>query len=365
MANGQPGLSPLQQFISQYMETAQFIEQQRQAGVQEATVQRQIENQELEMFAGMLPQIREPEQRAAFLDLAIQRNPAAATTLQALSAAVPVSLETRMAEAGDFLTKNDFVDALQTSLGLELTAEQLATLDQREAEMHQQNQQFLAGLAQERELSTANLGLQERELEQTGRLGFGRLGLERELGLGQLSLGQFEAINRFNLGTLDAHVRGGTFPELMRAEQQREINSLREQLDAPGSMLMHPARRQAIDREISYREQAMQRFDDLWNANLANLIGASAAGEFGQLTLAQVVQAREAARRQYDESKDEGSRDEARAVLNKLNTLLNQAGFAQPMLEERGGFGGGVDFFQHMLFGTPRDSRAVPPGGTP
>lgn len=362
MANGQPGLSPLQQFIGQYMETSQFLEQQRQAAMQEAAVQRQIENQELEMFAGLLPQVQQPEQRAALADLFIQRNPQAATTIQAMNAAVPVSIATRLALAGGTLDVPEFASALRAQLGQELTANEAAVFGQREAEIENQNQQFLADLANRQGEFSANLGLQNRRLDLEGQLGFGqlgvqqgRLGLDTELGRADVGLRQQGLTNQLNLGMLDANVRSGTFSEIMRAEQSRAIAGLQEQLNQP---LIHPARRQAIQQEINDRTATMGRMDELWKAHLSDLVGAQAATELGGMNLAQLFNAAEVAQRQVDEATDTGTRTTAIARLNVINTLINQAQNiqTQPLLQP---------YNPPLLpFGWGNRSR-VQPGGTP
>lgn len=364
MANGQPGLSPLQQFIGQYMETAQFLEQQRQAAAQEFAQARMQENQELEMFAGMLPSVPEPEQRAALADIFKKRNPQAAITIDALNAAVPVSIRTRLEMAAPTLDVPEFASALRAQLGQELTANEAAQFSQREAEIENQNAQFFAELNQRQNQFSASLGLQERELDLQGQLGFGNLGvaqgrlaLEGELGRGNLALGQFEAQNRRDLGMMDANVRGGTFPELMRAEQSRAIAGLQAQLN---EALIHPARRQAIQQEIADRQATMRRMDELWKANLANLVGAQAAQELGGMNLAQLFNAAEVAQRQVDEASDTGTREAAIARLNVINTLINQAQSIQPqpLLRPHNPW--------FLPFGWGNGTRVAPaPGGTP
>ena len=361
MANGQGGLSPLQQFIAQYMETNQFLESQRQAMAQEQAVLRQQENQDIEMFAGLLQQIAEPEQRSALADVFIQRNPQAEPSIRALEQSVPISIATRTALAGGDVDPADFVQGLRIGMGVEMTDEAARNLEQRIRESQQQNSQFLAELAERQRTTDINAALGFSELESRHALGMGQLGLgqqqlslDTELGRADVGLRQQQITNQLNLGMLDANVRGMTFPQLLKAEHSREITALEDELRKP----LHPARKQALQQQIADRREAMARMDELWAAQLANLVGVSSAGEVESMSIGQLLDDAATARAQIEAGGSRGQKEAAIAVGNLITELLNQrvrAGILPQVLQPQLEYSPG-------LFGIGGGARVVQPG---
>ena len=91
MPTGAQGQTPLQQFIENFMQMAQFRQAEQQFGARQVLAQRDAENAEINQFAALAPFVSSPEERATLSQFFAGRNPDMADTFVALSAAIPIS----------------------------------------------------------------------------------------------------------------------------------------------------------------------------------------------------------------------------------------------------------------------------------
>lgn len=359
MANG---VDPLQQFIQNHMGFQQFMEGQRQFGMQVALQQREMENAEIQQFAALAPFIEQPEQRASLAEYFASRNPQMAETFGALASTIPISEQvyrsrligqgyqnldpTEVASMGisgmsrgqaavSGATAGRSAEDLQTGMrigeGQELSAGQT-----------QQNEQFIRSFFEGQRQFGIEADQRNRQLGQTDR---------------QLGIAEFEAAQRGELGRLSTMFGAGFGGHVLRGEHSQQLREVENELQIQG---LSPERRAALQTRRSELQNAIRQMDNWIAAQMAPRGGAGGAGGAGGMDLNQIIQATETALTQVNEASSPGEREVAIQNFNAMRALLGQAGIQGSMLQqEQGSLLNPLNWWDRML-GRPGSAVAIP-----
>lgn len=357
MANG---VDPIQQFIQNHMGFQQFMEGQRQFGMQQALQQRQLENQEMNQFAALAPFVEQPEQRAALAEYFATRNPEMAETFGALAQSIPISEQVYRSQlireglgtvdsgevASGALTGMNRGQAAVSgavagrSPGDIVAGQRIGEGQELSAGQEQQNQQFIASFLQgQREFETT-AGQRDRQLNQGDR---------------QLGIEEFRTAQQGELGRLSTMFGAGFGGHVLRGEHSQQLVEVDSMLQQPN---LTAEQRRGLENRKAELENGIRQMDN-WIAAQMQPSGSGAGGA-GGMNLNQLIQAEETA---YDQIMNATSPGEKEVAIQRFNAL--RAALGGSMLQQQQGTMLNPLNWWGRITGQPGSTVTVPGGSLP